>query len=68
LLNASTTISNSNSAELTGTLTGSVNAGTNQVQVTVSIVINNSSSNTVTAMASKYGSTTNTGKASTLIS
>ena len=68
LLNTSTTINNSNSAELTGTLTGSVNAGTNQVQVTVSIVINNSNSNTVTAMASKYGSTTNTGKASTLIS
>ena len=50
------------------TLTGTVPSGTDQVQVTVSVVINNSSSNTVTAMASKYGSTTNTGKASTLIS
>ena len=68
LLNTSTTISNSNSSMLHDTLTGTVPSGTDQVQVTVSVVINNSSSNTVTAMASKYGSTTNTGKASTLIS
>ena len=68
LLNTSSTISNSHSEELTESLTGTVPAGTSQVQVTVNLRINNESKDILTATASKYGNTTNTGKANTSIS
>lgn len=67
VVSSSTTISNNNSLEATGTLTANVPAGTNQIQVTVALQINSENKNAVTAMASKYGNTTNTGKASTLV-
>lgn len=67
VLNSSASISNNNSLEETGTLTANIPAGTNQIQVTVALQINDENKNSVTAMASKYGNTTNTGRASTLV-
>lgn len=68
LLNTSSTISNSHSEELTDNLTGTVPSGTSQVQVTVNLRINDENRDILTATASKYGNTTNTGKANTSIS
>ena len=68
LSSSTTNITNSNSLEVTGTLYGSIPAGTDQVQATVQLRINGQDRVVLTAIGSKYGNTTNAGKASTLIS